>query len=87
LHIRLIDLAKEGNVSVGVNREAAMVKRRDDKAPEPPGGRAAERLRIFEQARQPDPKKKFTSGTNSLEKTRGEKSERPDENKTRRKDR
>ena len=30
-----------------------MVKRRGDKTPEPPGGRAAERLRMFEQARRP----------------------------------
>lgn len=28
-----------------------MVKRRGDKTPEPPGGRAAERLRMFEQLR------------------------------------
>jgi hypothetical protein len=28
-----------------------MVKRRGDQTPEPPGGRAAERLRMFEQAR------------------------------------
>ena len=28
-----------------------MVKRRGDKTPEPPGGRAAERLRMFEEAR------------------------------------
>jgi hypothetical protein len=28
-----------------------MVKRRGDKSPEPAGGRAAERLRMFEEAR------------------------------------
>ena len=28
-----------------------MVKRRVDKTPEPPGGRAAERLRMFEESR------------------------------------
>jgi hypothetical protein len=28
-----------------------MVKRRGDKTPEPPGGRAAERLRMFEESR------------------------------------
>ena len=33
--------------------EREMVRRPGDKAPEPPGGRAAERLRMFEQARQP----------------------------------
>ena len=30
-----------------------MVKRPSDTTPEPPGGRAAERLRMFEQARRP----------------------------------
>ena len=30
-----------------------MTKRRGDKTPEPPGGRAAERLRMFVEARQP----------------------------------
>ena len=30
-----------------------MTKRRGDKTPEPPGGRAAERLQMFEDARQP----------------------------------
>ena len=30
-----------------------MVKRPGDKTPEPPGGRAAERLRMFEEARRP----------------------------------
>ncbi|TDD75075.1 hypothetical protein [Actinomadura rubrisoli] len=32
-----------------------MVRRPDDAAPEPPGGRAAERLREFEAARFPEP--------------------------------
>jgi hypothetical protein len=76
---------------MSINLEAAMVKRRGDKAPEPPGGRAAERLRMFEQARQPNLNKDFTSKAkpiaDSMEKTRGKKSERPDANKTRRKDR
>jgi hypothetical protein len=31
-----------------------MTKRPGDKTPQPPGGRAAERLRMFEEARQPD---------------------------------
>jgi hypothetical protein len=38
-----------------------MTKRPGDKTPEPPGGRAAERLRMFEEARQPkevSPKRK-----------------------------
>ena len=30
-----------------------MVRRPGDKTPEPPGGRAAERLRMFEDARRP----------------------------------
>jgi hypothetical protein len=30
-----------------------MVRRPGDKTPEPPGGRAAERLRMFEEARRP----------------------------------
>jgi hypothetical protein len=30
-----------------------MTKRPGDKTPEPPGGRAAERLRMFEEARRP----------------------------------
>jgi hypothetical protein len=30
-----------------------MIRRPGDKAPEPPGGRAVERLRMFEQARTP----------------------------------
>jgi hypothetical protein len=40
-----------------------MVRRRGDKTPEPPGGRAAERLRMFEDARRPKeaPRKKKKS--------------------------
>ena len=83
----LIGTGNKSKVPAGVNPEAAMVKRRGDKTPEPPGGRAAERLRMFEQARQPDLKKDFTSNAKPMEKTRGKKSERQDENKTRRKDR
>jgi len=33
--------------------ESQMTKRPGDKTPEPPGGRAAERLRMFEDARRP----------------------------------
>jgi hypothetical protein len=87
LSIVLIGTGNKSNVPAGVNPEAAMVKRRGDKTPEPPGGRAAERLRMFEQARQPDLKKDFKSNAQPMEKTRGKKSERPDEDKTRRKDR
>jgi len=32
-----------------------MIRRPGDKTPPPPGGRAAERLRMFEEARQPAP--------------------------------
>jgi hypothetical protein len=32
-----------------------MTKRRGDTTPEPPGGRAAERLKMFESARAPTP--------------------------------
>ena len=83
----LIGTGNKSKVPAGVNPEAAMVKRRGDKTPEPPGGRAADRLRMFEQARQPDLKKDFKSNAQPMEKTRGKKSERPDEDKTRRKDR
>jgi len=41
--------------------ERDMTKRPGDKTPEPPGGRAAERLRMFEEARRPkavSPKRK-----------------------------
>lgn len=64
-----------------------MVRRRGDKVPEPPSGRAAERLRMFEQARQPDPNKDFTSKARPMEKTREKKPEGKGENKARRKDR
>lgn len=64
-----------------------MVKRRGDKTSEPPGGRAAERLRMFEQARQPDPKKAFTSKAQPKEKTRAKKPEGENEDKARSKDR
>jgi hypothetical protein len=64
-----------------------MVKRRGDKTPEPPSGRAAERLRMFEQARQPDRKETFTSKAPPMEKKPAKKPEGKDENETRRKDR
>ena len=66
-----------------------MVKRQGDKTPEPPGGRAAERLRMFEESRGLAPKKpagKKKSGgvakRDSQEATR----ERPDAKQVRRKD-
>jgi hypothetical protein len=35
--------------------ESEVTKRPGDETPEPPGGRAAERLRMFEEARRPKP--------------------------------
>lgn len=63
-----------------------MVKRPGDKAPEPPGGRAAKRLQMFEQARKPDSPpspadKKPTKGG-----TRPAKAEGADEKQTGQKD-
>jgi len=70
----LIGARNRSNVPEGVEPEATMVKRRGDKTTEPPGGRAAERLRMFEQARKPDPEKAFTSKAQPKEKTRAKKS-------------
>ena len=68
-----------------------MVRRRGDKTSEPPSGRAAERLRMFEQARQPDRKETFTSKAQPMAKKPvkkpAKKPEGKDENKARRKDR
>jgi hypothetical protein len=64
-----------------------MIRRPGDKTPEPPGGRAAERLRMFEQARRPDvshpPSRKKKPTTR---KTRPKKLEGAHEEQTRRKD-
>ena len=38
-----------------------MTKRPGDETPEPPGGRAAERLRMFEEARRPKPAARKTT--------------------------
>lgn len=63
-----------------------MVRRPGDKRPEPPGGRAAERLRMFEQARTPrvstDAKGKRSTKRKPLPKKAGG----SDEKQTRRKD-
>ena len=68
-----------------IRTELAMVKRPADKSPEPPGGRAAERLRMFEQARWPDraaePSKKPKKRKMPLTKVEGK-----DAKQTRRKD-
>jgi hypothetical protein len=65
-----------------------MVKRRGDKTPEPPGGRAAERLRMFEESRGLAPEKqtkqtkKKSRGSDLQKDTR----EGPDAKQVRRKD-
>ena len=51
-----------------------MTKRPGDKTPEPPGGRAAERLRMFEEARQPkevSPKRKKGTSKDDSPRKRG----------------
>jgi hypothetical protein len=63
-----------------------MTKRPGDKTPERPGGRAAERLRMFEQARRPDASKKPLSKTPTMRKPRPKKAEGSHEEQTRRKD-
>jgi hypothetical protein len=64
-----------------------MVKRRGDKTPEPPGGRAAERLRMFEEARglTPEQPAKKKTGAFKDDPKKG-KGERPDAKQVRRKD-
>jgi len=56
-----------------------MVRRPGDRTPEPPGGRAAERRRMFEQARRPDvpqvPNKKPTKGKTRPKKVEGDHAE------------
>src|SRR5258705_5546035 len=43
-----------GSATMGLSfTEREMIRRPGDRTPEPPGGRAAERLRMFEQARSP----------------------------------
>ena len=64
-----------------------MVKRRGDKTPEPPGGRALERLRLFEEARgiAPKQKGKKPQGTAKQE-PKADKGEACDAKQVRRKD-
>ena len=64
-----------------------MVRRRGDKASEPPGGRAAERLRQFEEARGIAPKQKIKK-TKAPAAPTGQKheTERDDEKQVGRKD-
>jgi hypothetical protein len=63
-----------------------MVRRPGDKTPEPPGGRAAERLRMFEQARRPDRSHDLLKPKPSKRKPRSKKSEGKHEEQTRHKD-
>jgi len=67
-----------------------MVKRRGDKTPEPPGGRAAERLRMFEESRGLVPEKqaksKKKSGDIGKSDPQEAKREGPDAKQVRRKD-
>jgi hypothetical protein len=61
-----------------------MTKRPDDKTPEPPGGRAAKRLEMFEEARRPNLPKGTSDKTSK--KTRPAKTEGEHEEPKRRKD-
>lgn len=47
-----------------------MVRRTGDKTPAPPGGAAAERLRMFEQARRPVPPAPDQAAPNDVGKTK-----------------
>jgi hypothetical protein len=75
---------------IGVTRTAAMeftmIKHRDDKTPELPGGRAAERLKMFEQARRPEVSEDPKSKTPPIRKRRPKKGRVSNEEQTRRKD-
>jgi hypothetical protein len=63
-----------------------MVKRRGDKSPEPPGGRAAERLRMYRDAREPDTNESSRKTTPKETKTPPNDTGEHREDKTRRKD-
>jgi hypothetical protein len=65
-----------------------MVKRRGDTTPEPPGGRAAERLRMFEDARRPklSPAKRKKPRKAAKQPGVDDPVEAPDEKQVRRKD-
>ena len=64
-----------------------MVKRRRDQTPEPPGGRAAERLRMFEESRGlvPEENTKNKQTPAPGDKPRKRKRERPNAKQNRRK--
>ena len=63
-----------------------MVRRPGDKTPDPPGGRASERLRMFEQARRPDPSQIPKVGKSTPTKSGGKKGKRSHANHAGRKD-
>lgn len=65
-----------------------MVKRRGDKTPEPPGGRAAERLRMFEESRRFVPEEQAKKKSRAAVKSgpRQDKQEGTDAKQDRRKD-
>jgi hypothetical protein len=67
--------------------EWAMIRRPGDKTAEPPGGRAAERLRMFEQARRGNVSQEHVKKKKVIKrKPRSKKVEGDDEEQTRRKD-
>ncbi len=63
-----------------------MIRRPGDKTPEPPGGRAAERLRMFEEARRPQLPKSAPPKKPTKPKTRSKTAGGVSEKQTRRKD-
>ena len=63
-----------------------MIRRPGDKTREPPGGRAAERLRMFEEARWPRPPQGSPRKKPTKRKTRLKTAEGAHEKQTRRKD-
>jgi len=60
-----------------------MIRRPGDKTPETPGGHAAERLRMFEQARRPDISRDPLKMKQTKRKPRSRKVERSHEKQTR----
>ena len=70
--------------------ESSVVRRPGDQTPEPPGGRAGERLRMFEQARRPSeklPDKKIKKSGSDPNKSGSQRSGgKPNERQKRRKD-
>ena len=63
-----------------------VIRRPGDKEPEPPGGRAAERLRMFEEARTPLAPQTSPRKKTDKRKRRSKKRDANNEEQTRRKD-